>query len=120
MNTLSWFFYLAGLVEPIQVFLGVPALMGGVLGGVVWSVSYHDIVLGCTDETTQRVYKISRRIAILSIIVGLMAVAIPSKHTIYLMAASEIGEDVIKSPEGKEFLSLLKRSVEGELKELAE
>lgn len=46
------------------------------------------------------------------------AVLIPSKNTIYLIAGSEIGEQVVKSPEAQQMFSDIREVIQQQIKEL--
>jgi hypothetical protein len=46
------------------------------------------------------------------------AILVPSKNTIYLIAGSEIGETVVRTPEAQQMLSDIREVIQSQLKDL--
>lgn len=99
MNSLSWMIYLADIVDHLSIL----SVMVMVFGGMA-SVLMTCILLGAYDELAPETSATLRRIvsplrwAVFG--AALVAVAIPSKQTIYAIAASELGQRVAQSPVG--------------------
>jgi hypothetical protein len=93
MNTLSILLYLAdifhSLISIAAVFFSV-ALIGLIVLLVIRGVSIADSTLQEVDN--------KKSILVVTLVTGFLLVFVPSKDTVYLIAASEIGEDVIESP----------------------
>ena len=118
MNSLSWMIYLAGMVDAIGFFLAfafVALVISALVCFVIFGIS-HDRVFA--DEPKVGAKKVG-----LNCIWGLVAVSIvgaiiPSKSTVYAIAASEMGEKVINTPTaGKALKALdawLDRQIAGE------
>lgn len=101
MNRLSWMIYLADVCSNIGFPAGVFSILG-VIAGVV-STIIKAISKAGESEDDKIAYAVSTSIqrcampvAIISIALSILA---PSKDTVYAIAASEMGEEVLKSPE---------------------
>jgi hypothetical protein len=96
MNTLSILLYLAdifhSLISIAAVFFSV-ALIGLIVLLVIRGVSIADSTLQEVDNK-----KSILNFLVVTLVTGFLLVFVPSKDTVYLIAASEIGEDVIESP----------------------
>jgi hypothetical protein len=99
MNSLSWMIYLADVAGSAG---GAIGFIGAVLvfGSAILTI-FRMVAATCKDEDAQAFHKTSRGVirfvvpaAILSC---LLSWAIPDKDTIYAIAASEMGEEIIKS-----------------------
>lgn len=110
MNTLSLLIYLSsvipniGLVLGIAGFLGIPIL---VFIGWIWS-----------DETDKNQFPKIKPWLIASGISLLIATLVPDQKTIYMIAASEMGEAVITTEAGQEVFNELKDTVMYQLQQL--
>lgn len=125
MNDLSWLIYLADIVSGINGFLAA-ITVGSVLwiaGAIIYGMILKDgwnVKVG--DEVWTRGHQIQKAAATKTIwvplIAILVAIPIPSKTTIYAIAASEGGEAVLKSETaGKAMEALnawLDRQIKGE------
>lgn len=111
MNSLSWMLYLADVTESVGVLLGLIAAVG------IAGTSFAGFVAFAAEEPEigKAIFKWGYSI---SLPAALICALIPSKTTIYAIAASEMGEEVIKSPTaGKAIKALdawLDRQIEGE------
>lgn len=101
MNSLSWMLYLADVCDGINGPLGFISTMSGVvtliaLIAFVISATYVD-----TDEEAKHFNgstKLALKITVPTFFITfLLVVFTPSKDTIYAIAASEMGEEVLKS-----------------------
>lgn len=96
MNTLSILLYLADIFSSLTDIAGVlfsVALIGLIILLVVRGVSIADSTLAEVDNK-----KSTLNFLVITLVTGFLLVFVPSKDTMYLIAASEIGEDVIESP----------------------
>lgn len=107
MNTLSWLIYLAGVVGDIKglfiltSFIGALAIVGYI---IIYVASYEK--------------KPPHLIKLICLVFGLATFAslLPGERTVYAIAASEMGEVVVKSEEAQEVFKALKERVMDELK----
>ena len=113
MNDLSWFLYLAEVIPNVGAAAGIYIFVVGTFGSigiVIWFV-----LSNIEDEIQTPPIKI--HIIMLALVV-LVAIIIPSKETIYLIAGSEAGEAVVTSPEGQEIINDIRLIIKGQLSEL--
>lgn len=126
MNDLSWFIYLADVLPSLATGIGVSFFfisVGFSLLSIVLFITYFDSV----DKHHQWPeinkifpfkYPIGSVIAVFfSLMILLASNLIPSTKTIYMIAASEAGEAVVKSEEGQEMINDLKLIIKGYIKE---
>lgn len=122
MNSLSWILYFADVLSKAG------SLFGG-LGGVLLFVSVVCIIPGFlvewrnSDEPeTARSRKAFTRISLIGIPLAsfmiLASIFIPSKETMYMIAASEVGETVMTSTDGKEIYTELKATILDNIRQL--
>ena len=101
MNDLSWLILLGEVVEKVSVALTLFPALVLMLMSIVQLYHY--------TERYTTYFRLRTFIAILCVF--MVGVAIPSKQTIYMIAASEVTGNVVSSPEGKEVLNLLKEEL---------
>lgn len=99
MNTLSWFLYFAGLVDKAAIFLGIVILVlfaAGVMMAIAGGINREFRHKGDDkyDRGIWMHYTVLPRILIAMFFVAVLFVLIPSKNTMYLIAASELGERI--------------------------
>ena len=109
MNDLSWLIYAAGIAGSIKVILGISAGLSAL--GLLSVMLFH----GFEDDF--EVVRRAVRWVWLPFCLALLAGVIPSTKTIYMIAASEMGETVVKSPDTQEALSDLKAIIKKRLKD---
>ena len=91
MNSLSWMFYLAGVVENLGNLLAVGSVISGLCS--VFVCMYALI------EAEPKAFRWLRLTLPTCALFAILAVFTPNKDTLYAIAASEVGEEVLKSPE---------------------
>lgn len=101
MNSLSWLLYFAGVSGSISTFFGFVAAISGLLGVIMLFVSWADKTGGYSEisesaSTFSRKYWL--RFLITCMFFGTMCNLLPSKETVYAIAASEMGERVLTDP----------------------
>lgn len=125
MNFVSWLIYIAEVLPNVSDMLFGLFLTALIISGIVaftCIVVYQDIksredrdyysdrqklTLKEGAKNTLKLLKKVINFAVLSFIVVLVSLLIPSSTTIYMIAASEMGEEVIKTPEVSETFSKL-------------
>lgn len=93
MNDLSWFLYLADISQNIKAVL----IIMGVLLGIVLGIILMCLFDSYEDRTVGKIWSCIGIIFCLWLIV--VGALIPSRHTIYAIAASQAGEQVLKLEE---------------------
>lgn len=115
MNTLSWLVYAAEISGNISAVLFVAAIMFIIVGGFAAAISGDRILF--SEETRDSVRGCYRRWFPVAAVAIVLAAFLPSKTTIYLIAASEIGETVVTSPDAIEMMTGLKAVIKKRLKD---
>lgn len=109
MNNLSWLLLWADLAQNVSITITLIASLLFIGGGITAFI--HFLV----DEDAERAMPLIKSILWITIPIFLIASLIPSKQTIYMIAASETGETVVNSPETKKMFDLLKSKIEEQL-----
>lgn len=129
MNSLSWLIYTADVVAklgPLFGFAGVGCIIAGVVLAIIGKSPWSYYSWTPADEKAES-EKLRRslgrggpRLAVLGLCLCTFAAVIPSRNTIYMIAASEIGETVVTSPDAVEMMGDLRTIIKSKLKEMAE
>lgn len=108
MNNLSWLIYVADMVGNLS----------GLLTGIIVMAVALTIIMGCIavdsyDEEYKKSYgKKAYKFLKLALLCGVLSVVVPSKNTLYLIAASEMGEQVIQTETAKKVELYLNKLLE--------
>ena len=102
LNTLSIFLYLADVVANLQAVLIFGSLI--MFMGLITISIINNSLTGLRYLTTLFVALI-------------VATLIPSKNTIYMIAASEVGQTIVESEEGLDLYSDLKKLLKQQISE---
>lgn len=119
MNELSWMIYLASAAEDLNFATGLIGLVGGVAFCVVmiWSVLAR--AMGWDDDTKEvlapKLAGIGKAIGFWWLVAMAVGVVVPGKDTFYAIAASELGEQVIKSETGGKAVEALNAWVDRQI-----
>jgi hypothetical protein len=96
MNSLSWLLYLANLVSNLSIVSAVAlglALLTFLVSLVMWMAATTEMV----DSTAQASSRFMRVSLIVATISSIVLILTPSRQTILLIAASEVGARVASS-----------------------
>lgn len=118
MNNLSWLIYFADVADRVQGAFTFIAVMLGIFLVIlipVWIVNYPG---GMNLEQSQFCKRLVIILCILFPLFTTIALFAPSSKAIYLIAGSEIGEQIVTNPEAIEMFNDIKDIVKKELKEL--
>lgn len=120
MNSLSWLLYIADVIGNIKGVL----IAFSIFLLVVLIVSWFFRALVSSDGDYKEggvLHSVtSSKLLYSSIVIfPLIAAIIPSSTTIYMIAASEAGEVVVKSEEAREIFTGIKGIIKNKLKEVA-
>jgi predicted PurR-regulated permease PerM len=88
MNNLSVLFYLADLFDSITVLFLIAIV-----------ICFAGMAFNLWGESNEKAWFSNRTLAAMIVAFGLFIACMPSKTTMYLIAASEMGEKVLTSPE---------------------
>lgn len=100
MNNLSWFLYLA------DVFSGIGWILGTifVLACIITVLTLLSVVLSdgqvLDKDIRPKWLKVLWSAITAAVLSGLIGAAVPSRDTMYAIAASEMGEDILRSETG--------------------
>lgn len=114
MNSVSWFIYIAGVVENV----GITFVIAGFCGIIATAICWFGFAIADDDNTAAMLKSAGVRIPTWSIGLLLVCSFIPSKTTMYAIAASQIGETVVTSPEAREMIDDTKTILRDYLKSL--
>lgn len=114
MNSLSWMIYLAEVVGSFKNLLIAIAVISAI--GIPCFTIFFGMAADVGDME-EGSYKKPLRFIWLPLVAGLIASLTPSTKAVYLIAASEAGETVIKSPEAVEMFNDLKTIIRQKLKD---
>ena len=127
MNALSWFIYFADVLPNVTTAAGFVLfwMIFAIAGATVFRViaqSLSDKDLGPSKEDAERIRKLSKTLFAWAFVITAIStslwVLLPSKEALYMIAASEAGETVVSSPEGKEILQDLREVLDAQLQAL--
>lgn len=126
MNSLSWLIYAADVVGragAMFVMAGVGLLIAGVVTSIVGRTTWSYYGVGPEERAESEKFrkslaKTGPRLITLGLVLFLSSAMIPSRSTIYMIAASEIGETVVTSPDAVEMMGDLRTIIKSKLKEM--
>ena len=114
MNNLSWFLYLVDVlpnIATVAAFVSFFCVPGLIFWLFVKALEHQ-------DPEAKMIAKVIGFLRWLTPILLVIALFVPSKDTLYLIAASEAGEVVVNTPEAKEVMSDLKEILNIQLEKL--
>lgn len=115
MNTLSWMIYAADVVGALNALSGLVTVVAAPIAGASAAHIFIDEPKGEKLTTARRMI---RNNLIVTAIFSAICVFTPSKDTIYAIAASEMGEEVIKSPTAGKAMKALDAWLNAQIKEV--
>ena len=117
MNSISWFLYLADVVEKVGIFFSVLTVLGGI-GALFLLIimAIHNTEHRHRDEKYPWWW--FALLILTWFFFASVAVLSPSKDTLYMIAGSEITETVVNTPEAKEILDETRKAILNQIKEL--
>lgn len=129
MNSLSWLLYFAGIAGPLSnaltnlailgfVVIVIATIAGATLYGFASERSRYDsedtkAAKDGVKASLRKALKQLPRWVVLPVIFSIVGAAIPPKETLYLIAASEVGETVVTSPTMTKAIDALNRLLDG-------
>lgn len=133
MNSLSWLVYFSNVIPNIGAFMLIVGVLSIFTSGVaaaicagIHSENSHGRYGGepkyarAQDYFNQKKWKFWIKTASVGLLMMFLSTLVPSERTMYMIAASEIGETIVTSPEAEEVLGELKDTILFKLNELQE
>lgn len=108
MNTLSWFLYFAGIATELSGFFAGMGLLFGMAGIMTYFATHP-----ATPPKTVRL--IAGGFFLLMTLSWAASALIPKKDTLYAIAASEMGEEALKSRLGQKSLQAIEAWVDKQI-----
>lgn len=99
MNNLSWLLYIADIVGNLSILLGVAIFVSIALGLGLIVLSVPMMDLGASENAWRAYWKAWKYVIFIGLPCTLTFSILPERQTIYLIALSEGGEEVLKMPE---------------------
>lgn len=123
MNDLSWLIYVADVSDNLDTFLWLLMFLS-IVGGIIWAATGMSNN-GFKEAEWRAWRRIGLALLLPCFLFGLViGSVVPAKDTIYAIAASEMGETVLKSETGNKAVGALNawldRQIAGEPKAGAE
>lgn len=131
MNSISWFLYLAEVVGNISVLLSFSMFTFGIALVVLSIIYWANVVIYREGSwlrpdpydivKAKEKYKVLLKpIYIVSIIfcISCSTIFIPSQNTIYMIAASQTSEVIIKTPEAQQLMDKITKTLNIKLDEI--
>lgn len=119
MNGLSWLLYAAEVVQSLGNLFAYAGAMLGIISGVsvtVYGVSLDDTI--GDEKTAARLGTVLRWLLPITAVVAVLACLMPSSKTVYMIAASEMGQKVYETPAAQEVLTDLQVILKQKLGEM--
>jgi hypothetical protein len=104
MNSLSWALYAAGTLDSLKIVLMLMAIVFGPVYLIATAFQRGDAY---GDDK----WPWPKGAFFSAVVMLFIWCAVPSAKTVYMIAASEAGERVANSPEGREMLELLRHRI---------
>lgn len=127
MNSLSWLIYAAEVSPRIGTLAVLASVIFAIVGfiGLIVGLVHWDRGRNHTDDDWAQLLKLKalirssgRNLLLASPILMIFGLVLPSSTTIYMVAASEVGERVVTSPETVEAMNDLKAIIKKRLKDV--
>lgn len=112
MNNLSLVLYFADVVSILKLLVIFPAMAIFTVSTIIYFVNGDGV-----DRSAEKYKKMSGRLMLICIPFIIIGVLIPKERTLYMIAASETGEEIIKNPEAQEILGDVTQIIKKKLKE---
>jgi len=128
MNSVSWFLYFVQFISNLSVITLIALIILGIGLSLTLVFAAIEQELSYNDWPSNPLWKISRNLAIALGIFTFIALFLPSKDTMYAIAASQVGEQIIQLEEvqevggevgaiAKDAITLLRQNIQEQLTE---
>jgi hypothetical protein len=112
MNSVSWFIYLVDIIGKAEHFFQVSLFLVGmwIVLKCLFSATFFMNGFGDDQKAAAQMFK-SKPKYIIFLVLSIVTIFIPSKQAIYLIAGSEMGEEIVKTEEAKKIRSLVNKQI---------
>ena len=123
MNTLSWLIYAADAAASLKTVFGALSIISGILTGLVLVAAGITAAIGEADDDDEArsfsrgAREWGKKGFPIVIACSIFWAVLPTSKTIYMIAASEAGEQIVTSPDAVEMMGDLKAVIKKKLKE---
>lgn len=114
MNSLSWMIYLAGVSGGLVTITGLASGISGL--GFVFAETIGRAAVGAGDATETGRASFSRTCLIALLPSAILCALIPTKDTVYAIAASEMGEQALNTKTGGKAVEALNAWLDRQIK----
>ena len=111
MNNLSWFLYAADFLQSVSILLTFICILS-----VISMCVFTGMSLSARSNEEEFPYKLNY-LWIPILMLALITAAIPSKNTMYAIAASEMGEKAYSSKLGQKSMAAIEKWIDSQLTE---
>ena len=108
MNSLSWFIYFAGVVSDVKFVLVLFSILGGTVLGVI------SVVFAAEHGDFSKF-----KFLTIPLHTVLLTAAIPGRETMYAIAASEMGEKLLKTETAGKVQQALNAWLDAQVKQIS-
>lgn len=128
MNGLSWLIYAASVADGLKAGFVIGAFVSGFIGILLlvfgFDIPYRYSWMQDEEWAEQKARPgflrlLAKRVIGVAIACIFLTAITPSSQTMYLMAASQVGQQVANSPDGQEMLGQIKTIIKHKLTEYA-
>ena len=110
--SIEWFIYLADISCGVKSLLSVVSVGGVAIGGTGW------IIMGAEENVPEHLSKLPVKAITTGLLLGAIAVFIPSQRSIYMMAGAHYGMEALQSETAQKVAKLLNGKLDAELAKL--
>lgn len=114
MNSLSWFLYAAEVFDNLRSAAQITLVLSLMVGGL--GLFFAPIILDILDSDWRPVLRSAVRWMVIGgIISAVFVIVTPEKKTLYAIAASEYGEQIVKSEIGNDATKALQQWIKRQI-----
>jgi len=117
MNSLSWLLYTADVVGGLGSFLSLIAFVSGIGSCTSLLIFLPMAEHNASDQAFANNRKILKAMVITFLVTALINTTIPSKETVYAIAASEMGEKALSTPTASKAMKALNHWLDKQVEE---
>lgn len=120
MNSLSWFLYFADITPSIGAFFFAISCIGAITIGVqaIYTYNFNNHWKVVEEAVPPKPYP-KKRWYVLAVACGLIFTIIPSRNTMYAIAASELGQSAVESKLGTKAMQAIEAWIDSQIPKVA-
>lgn len=104
MNSLSWLIYASDMLDGakgVAMVIAPLSFLSAAGVGIIAALNKYDKTIGGGDRVADPLFRTTKNMVIVGSVAVAVAVMAPSRSTIMMIAASEVGETVLASSEAQ-------------------